>query len=362
MDELTIFVKTSGDKKYELQVSAGATVSELKEKVAKECGVAADQQRLIYSGRILKDHDELSKYNIKSGNAVHLVKSATKRSDDSSSAAASSSAPSAAAASVGAGVPPALAAGQVAGNPLSDLTGARYSGLASLPSASLFGPDGGQGAMPSMSDMNALMAENPEMLDSALNMLMESDANNTLLASMPPAAREQVKQVMKSPEVRAMMADPERMRRFMQASMQMQTLMERMPSIPGMPTMPGAASGEGGAGSSGRAPNAGSSSGLGQMPDPASLTQMLQSLNELNSAMGDMPVNPAAAAEYPLLRQQLSQGMLPDDPRPPEERFETQLMQLNELGFFDFDRNIRALRRSGGNVEGAVEALLDGHV
>jgi ubiquilin len=51
-----------------------------------------------------------------------------------------------------------------------------------------------------------------------------------------------------------------------------------------------------------------------------------------------------------------------EDNRPPEERYEAQLSQLNELGFYDFDRNVRALRRSGGNVQGAVEALLDGQV
>ena len=52
----------------------------------------------------------------------------------------------------------------------------------------------------------------------------------------------------------------------------------------------------------------------------------------------------------------------PEDTRPPEERYESQLRQLNELGFYEFDRNVRALRRSGGNVQGAIEALLDGGV
>ena len=46
------------------------------------------------------------------------------------------------------------------------------------------------------------------------------------------------------------------------------------------------------------------------------------------------------------------------DSRPPEERYEAQLRQLNEMGFYDFDRNVEALRRTGGNVNGAVEYLL----
>jgi len=47
----------------------------------------------------------------------------------------------------------------------------------------------------------------------------------------------------------------------------------------------------------------------------------------------------------------------PPDNRPPEERYATQLRQLNEMGMVDFDRNIQALRRSGGDVNGALEWL-----
>jgi ubiquilin len=50
----------------------------------------------------------------------------------------------------------------------------------------------------------------------------------------------------------------------------------------------------------------------------------------------------------------------PPDNRPPEERYADQLRQLNDMGFYDFDRNIAALRRSGGSVQGAVEHLLSG--
>lgn len=48
------------------------------------------------------------------------------------------------------------------------------------------------------------------------------------------------------------------------------------------------------------------------------------------------------------------------DTRPPEVRYEEQLRQLNDMGFYEFDRNVQALRRSGGSVQGAVEYLLQG--
>ena len=54
-----------------------------------------------------------------------------------------------------------------------------------------------------------------------------------------------------------------------------------------------------------------------------------------------------------------SQSAPPDD-RPPEERYAEQLRQLNDMGFFEFERNVQALRRSGGSVQGAIEFLLGG--
>ena len=51
----------------------------------------------------------------------------------------------------------------------------------------------------------------------------------------------------------------------------------------------------------------------------------------------------------------------PPDNRPPEERYADQLRQLNDMGFYDFDRNVAALRRTGGSVQGAIEYLLGGN-
>jgi ubiquilin len=42
---------------------------------------------------------------------------------------------------------------------------------------------------------------------------------------------------------------------------------------------------------------------------------------------------------------------------PPEERFEVQLGQLQEMGFYDTTRNIRALMATGGNTQAAIEYL-----
>lgn len=43
---------------------------------------------------------------------------------------------------------------------------------------------------------------------------------------------------------------------------------------------------------------------------------------------------------------------------PPEQLYATQLSQLQEMGFFDTQENIRALTATAGNVHAAVERLL----
>jgi ubiquilin len=73
----------------------------------------------------------------------------------------------------------------------------------------------------------------------------------------------------------------------------------------------------------------------------------LGGLGGLPWLLANLPGGPGAAA-----------AAAPVDTRPPEERFEAQLRQLNDMGFVEFERNIEALRRSGGSVQGAVEYLL----
>jgi len=142
---VTFHIKAS-EAKYTLTLPLSTQVSQLKEKLSTSeyADTPADRQRLIYSGRVLKDNETLATYKIKEGHTVHMVKSAANNQRQNPPApSASTSAPrDAAAASTAAGVPTSLAAG-TGNNPLAGLTGARYAGFAQLPGAGMFGPDGG---------------------------------------------------------------------------------------------------------------------------------------------------------------------------------------------------------------------------
>ena len=138
---ITFNVKSSSDAKYILTVPLTLTVLDLKQKLASSeyADIPPERQRLIYSGRVLKDPDTLALYKIKEGNTVHLVKGAA--SNQRQNPANQGSTATSGSGST-AGVPTNIAAG-TGNNPLAGLTGARYAGFAQLPGAGMFGPDGG---------------------------------------------------------------------------------------------------------------------------------------------------------------------------------------------------------------------------
>jgi ubiquilin len=141
--QVTFNVKSSNDAKYVVTVPETMTVLELKEKLSttEYADVPAERQRLIYSGRVLKDPDVLSVYKIKDGNTVHMVKGAASNARQNP-ANASSSATVPGAGQPPSGVPTNLATG-TGNDPMAQLTGARYAGFAQLPGADMFGADGG---------------------------------------------------------------------------------------------------------------------------------------------------------------------------------------------------------------------------
>lgn len=142
--QLTFTVRASNDAKYSVTLSSNASVADLKQKLSASdlADIPAERQRLIFSGRVLKDTDTLSQVKIKEGHTIHLVRSAAsnaRQTPAASSATPSSPAPPS-------NVPTNIAAG-TGNNPLAHLTGARYAGFHGLPNMAQFGADGGVSAI-----------------------------------------------------------------------------------------------------------------------------------------------------------------------------------------------------------------------
>lgn len=168
--QITFKVKTSGDGSHTITMAESASVLDLKTKLAGEDyeNIPVQRQRLIYSGRVMKNDDTLATYKIKPNNTIHMVKSAASNPGQPAATSAPATAPA---------VPTNMAAG-TANNPLAGLTGARYAGhQVNLPGMDMFGPDGG------VSDMIA------EHFCLAVRLLLWHVLTNQLLIDGPSPRR-----------------------------------------------------------------------------------------------------------------------------------------------------------------------------
>ncbi|QLQ81805.1 hypothetical protein HG537_0G00590 [Torulaspora globosa] len=347
----------SGQNKWEVVIEGAKTVAEFKDEIAKVSQIPAANQRLIYSGKILKDDQTVESYKIQDGHAIHLVKSG---GNTNGGAQASSQGES------GRSVPSNIASGQTGGfNPLSDLTSARYAGFANLPSADMFGPDGGMSNMPNQEDLLGMldnpifqsqmneMLSNPQMVDFMIQ-------SNPQLQAMGPQAR----QFLQSPFFRQMLTNPQMIRQSMQlSSMLNPNGAGEAGSTAGSFPAPGDTNTET------RTGEASSTTGAGTAPENPFAALFNPANNPFAAMMGQNaaargtqqapPFDPSLLAS--LLGGSTQQNVERDN-RPPEERYEQQLRQLNDMGFHDFEKNVAALRRSGGSVQGALDNLLNGDV
>ncbi|TKA62435.1 hypothetical protein B0A49_09325 [Cryomyces minteri] len=444
---ITFNIKSSNDAKYVITLPLSTTVADLKIKLAtpEYADLPPARQRLIYSGRVLKDAETLASYKIKDGHTVHLVKGA-ESNQRQVPANQGTGATAGAATSPAANVPTNIAAGTGNNNPLAALTGARYAGFHQLPGADMFGADGGMGAPPDPDHM-LRMLDNPHFL-SQFNEAMNNPAVIQMIRQNPMMRdNPMMMQMLDNPDFRRMMTDPQMLRMQLQMQRAMggagggnafpapgvtdttpegqargtgqtnPTGNAQQPPANSFATLgnPAARAGMAGAGNllagnpfavlfNGNAgaglgttpavtPPANASAGQTTQPTPAaqeeqnqtnpfanifgatagrapdggtgnSFGEMMQrlmadpeALRNVAGMMGGMggDAAPGGAQGLPWMGQ-----TAPADNRPPEERYAEQLRQLNDMGFYDFERNVQALRRSGGSVQGAIEHLLSG--
>ncbi|KAI9598213.1 hypothetical protein BDF19DRAFT_431728 [Syncephalis fuscata] len=312
--EITVQVKCSNDTKYPITIASSATVLELKQALSTPSDCPPERQRLIYSGRVLKDGETLHSYKIGDGHTVHMVKGAA----TTGAAGASRSATGASATTMGSNATPGATATSTNtnNNNMNDamealrnaMMGGGMGGMggqntgASPGMNPFMSGDFGGGNMPPVDPaMSARMLQNPAFMRMFTEMMSQPEFQEMMTSMNPMMNTPEARAAMQSPEFQQMMSNPE----------MLSQMMGMMPSM-----MPGAAIGQG------MGPGAGM--GLGAFGQ-------------------NMGTNPA-------------------DNTPPEERYADQLRQLTEMGFWDAEQNLRALVASGGNVNRAVEMLLSGNV
>ena len=388
---MKLTIRGSNDARLTIEISEDATVLQLKEAIQLEnAEFPVDRQRLIFAGRVLKDPDMLATYKITDGHTVHLVKgSSPAGSKPAPSAALSASFGTSATATTTATTPgvaaqppnaprlpniPVNPFGMGDSQAFTDPFGANL-GMAGL-------RPGGMGMDPSTA---AQLLQDPTISNAVAQMMSDPQMVEAMLASSPQGMDPQARAMMQSPEFRAIMSNP----RALSAMAQLQAAMMEGGMPPGgMPgagqrwmgpppsALPGVQTPQAetqGVGASGNVNSTGSAS----TPEVQSTGTVPTQPNPFAALFLPRPGMPMAGTAQPgaassgadpnaAWLQSLLGGIQvpPSGPTstaptmPPEERYQEQLRQLNEMGFWDAAKNIRALTVTGGNVHAAVDWLL----
>ncbi|KAI6106705.1 hypothetical protein EV401DRAFT_2121246 [Pisolithus croceorrhizus] len=355
--EIQINVKGPNELKLQISISTDKTVLELKQAIAAKSDVEANRQRLIYSGmcRVLKDEDLLSVYKIQSSHTIHMVKGAARSS--SSSAQPSTAPPTL----------PTMQAGQNPHDPLTQLNS--HLGFGALAG---FNPFADMGLNPNDPNMMQSMMSSPEFLQQMTSVMSNPAVLDQVIASNPQLAAmgPQVREIFQSERFRQMLANPEMLRSMLQMSAALHGT--------GGATLPFGAFGGSGNGAQPSFPAPGTpSTRTTPSSTPSTGQQQQQRQQPPFNLFGGTPQSPSANIGTnpffnPALMQQILAGGMggsslgagipstPADTRPPEERFQAQLQQLQEMGFTNASQNVRALLATGGNVQAAIEYIFSG--
>ncbi|KAG6332743.1 hypothetical protein ID866_6350 [Astraeus odoratus] len=357
--EIQINIKGPSELKLQISISTDKTVLELKQAIADKSDVEANRQRLIYSGRVLKDDDKLSAYRIQSSHTIHMVKGASRPAGSSHPTSSLSQ------------TLPAMQAGQNPHDPLTQLNGPLGFGLMAG-----FNPFADMGVNPNDPNMFQSMMESPEFARQMSTVMSDPAILDQIIAMNPQlqAMGPQVRQVFQSEQFRQMLSDPQALRSMLQFSSMFQNQLGGTGGgfpAPGVPSTATSASSP----SSTTSPGQQSQSPQQQPPfnpfalfgQPPGRQQQPQQQSQQQRQQPQSPFSPFGA-DLPALLQSL-QGQsaafggipaAPADTRPPEERFQVQLQQLQDMGFTNASQNVRALLATGGNVHSAIEYILSG--
>ncbi|KAH6911697.1 hypothetical protein BKA70DRAFT_1146120 [Coprinopsis sp. MPI-PUGE-AT-0042] len=367
--EIQVNVKGPSELKLQINISTDQTVLELKQAIAGKSDVPADRQRLIYSGKVLKDEDVISVYKIQSSHTIHMVKGAAKPSSSSTSSAS----PSTTLGSTTGGAAqalPRMQTGQNVHDPLTQLNS--HMGFGAMAGLNPFAE---MGLNPNDPNMLQTMMNSPEFLQQMSSMLSnpavmeQAIAQNPQLQQMAP----QIRESLNSPMFREMMSNPDSLRMMMQMSQMMQGGGAGgfpnpfgagggafpAPGVPAGGTVGTTGATTGTPGATGTAGTPGTGFGAAGTPgaagNPVDFMQQMQQMQQMFGAGGPFGMGAGAGGwGSPAV------PATPADTRPPEERFQVQLQQLQDMGFTNAQQNVRALLATGGNVHSAIEYILGG--
>ncbi|XP_039015114.1 ubiquitin domain-containing protein DSK2b-like isoform X2 [Hibiscus syriacus] len=212
-------IRCSNGTKFTVRTSLESTVGVFKSVLAQNCDVPADQQRLIYKGRILKDGQTLQSYGLQADHTVHMVRGF---------APSSSVPPPTAATNVGT---PNTTPGVTRGVGSNEGAGV---GVPSFPGLNALGENGGFGlfgsGLPEFEQVQQQLTQNPNMMSELMNApAVQSLMNNPELMRSLIASNPQMREIIdQNPELGHILNDPSILRQTFEAARNPELMREMM--------------------------------------------------------------------------------------------------------------------------------------
>ncbi|KAI3519100.1 hypothetical protein L1887_08125 [Cichorium endivia] len=218
VEAVTVNVRCSNGTKFSVQVTLESSVESFKSVLAQNCDIPAEQQRLIYKGRILKDNQTLKSYGLEAEHTVHLVRGFVP----------STSTPASATPTRANTTPP------VAGEAASVEGGGIGLGASPFPGLGLSGLGGNSGmfggGLPELEQMQQQLTQNPNMMREIMdlplvqNLLNNPDVMRNMMMNNP-----QMREIIdRNPELAHMLNDPAILRQTMEAARNPELMREMM--------------------------------------------------------------------------------------------------------------------------------------
>ncbi|KAH9608956.1 hypothetical protein KSS87_008832 [Heliosperma pusillum] len=227
-DEVSVNIRCSSGSKFTAKTKLDSTVGNFKVIVAQSCDVPAEQQRLIYKGRILKDDQTLASYGLQEDHTIHMVRGF----------APSASTTPPGTANIG-GTDTTAATGTAAPTESGGLGGSGL-GASLFPGIGLggLGGTGGSGLLgagiPDFEQMQQQLNQNPNMMRDIMNMpAIQSSMNNLMnnpdlmrnLVMSNPQMREIID---RNPELAHILNDPSILRQTLETARNPELMREMM--------------------------------------------------------------------------------------------------------------------------------------
>ena len=187
MSAINIQIKSSTDKPFTLTIEPTSTILQVKQLITAKLNVQVQDQRLIYSGKVLKDTDTVEAVKLVEGITIHLVRSIKRDVASPSATSTPASTPTAAAAT------PTIPA---AAQPFSQQPNQPFN---------MFSPQQQASQLPDLSAMQ----NNPMFNQMMSQMLQDPNMMQQMMNQSGTSLNPRMMEMMNSPQFRAAMSNPQ---------------------------------------------------------------------------------------------------------------------------------------------------------